>query len=63
MYPLVSPLFRKQETHIQLTHRLLPTVLSPTVLGYTSANIIIGAIAGSILFLALILAATAWGYK
>uniref|UniRef100_A0A674EAK1 ADAM metallopeptidase domain 22 n=1 Tax=Salmo trutta TaxID=8032 RepID=A0A674EAK1_SALTR len=29
----------------------------------TSTNIIIGAIAGSILFLALILAITAWGYK
>ncbi|CAB1434719.1 unnamed protein product [Pleuronectes platessa] len=31
--------------------------------GITSTNIIIGAIAGSILFLALIMAATAWCYK
>ncbi|XP_052351440.1 disintegrin and metalloproteinase domain-containing protein 22-like isoform X1 [Oncorhynchus keta] len=40
-------------------------VVGPTasVSGITSTNIIIGAIAGSILFLALILAITAWGYK
>uniref|UniRef100_A0A8C4GXV7 ADAM metallopeptidase domain 22 n=1 Tax=Dicentrarchus labrax TaxID=13489 RepID=A0A8C4GXV7_DICLA len=40
-------------------------VVGPTapVSGITSTNIIIGAIIGSILFLALILAVTAWGYK
>ncbi|KAM9403737.1 LOW QUALITY PROTEIN: disintegrin and metalloproteinase domain-containing protein 22 [Salvelinus alpinus] len=40
-------------------------VVGPTasVSGITSTNIIIGAITGSILFLALILAITAWGYK
>uniref|UniRef100_A0A667ZAE5 ADAM metallopeptidase domain 22 n=1 Tax=Myripristis murdjan TaxID=586833 RepID=A0A667ZAE5_9TELE len=40
-------------------------VVGPTasVSGITSTNIIIGAIAGSILFLALILAITAWRYK
>ncbi|XP_028327150.1 disintegrin and metalloproteinase domain-containing protein 22 isoform X2 [Gouania willdenowi] len=40
-------------------------VVGPTapVSGITSTNIIIGAIAGSILFLALILAVTAWCYK
>uniref|UniRef100_A0A8D3DLZ7 ADAM metallopeptidase domain 22 n=1 Tax=Scophthalmus maximus TaxID=52904 RepID=A0A8D3DLZ7_SCOMX len=38
-------------------------VLSFSVSGINSTNIIIGAIAGSILFLALILAVTAWGYK
>ncbi|AWO96604.1 putative disintegrin and metalloproteinase domain-containing protein 22 [Scophthalmus maximus] len=40
-------------------------VVGPTasVSGINSTNIIIGAIAGSILFLALILAVTAWGYK
>ncbi|XP_076010041.1 disintegrin and metalloproteinase domain-containing protein 22 [Genypterus blacodes] len=40
-------------------------VVGPTasVSGITSTNIIISAIAGSILFLALILAATAWCYK
>uniref|UniRef100_A0A4W5RQ16 ADAM metallopeptidase domain 22 n=1 Tax=Hucho hucho TaxID=62062 RepID=A0A4W5RQ16_9TELE len=36
---------------------------STSPLSFTSTNIIIGAIAGSILFLALILAATAWGYR
>uniref|UniRef100_A0A8C7FGL4 ADAM metallopeptidase domain 22 n=1 Tax=Oncorhynchus kisutch TaxID=8019 RepID=A0A8C7FGL4_ONCKI len=36
---------------------------STSPLSITSTNIIIGAIAGSILFLALILAITAWGYK
>uniref|UniRef100_A0A8C4GYQ6 ADAM metallopeptidase domain 22 n=1 Tax=Dicentrarchus labrax TaxID=13489 RepID=A0A8C4GYQ6_DICLA len=50
-------------THIQLTHIWLPTLLSSSVSGITSTNIIIGAIIGSILFLALILAVTAWGYK
>uniref|UniRef100_A0A8C9YB31 ADAM metallopeptidase domain 22 n=1 Tax=Sander lucioperca TaxID=283035 RepID=A0A8C9YB31_SANLU len=53
----------KQETHIQLTHIGLPTLLSPSVSGITSTNIIIGAITGSILVLALILAVTAWCYK
>uniref|UniRef100_A0A671WVX1 ADAM metallopeptidase domain 22 n=1 Tax=Sparus aurata TaxID=8175 RepID=A0A671WVX1_SPAAU len=40
-------------------------VVGPTasVSGITSTNIIIGAIVGSILFLALIMAATAWCYK
>uniref|UniRef100_A0A7N6AG92 ADAM metallopeptidase domain 22 n=1 Tax=Anabas testudineus TaxID=64144 RepID=A0A7N6AG92_ANATE len=40
-------------------------VVGPTTLvsGITSTNIIIGAIVGSILFLALILAVTAWCYK
>ncbi|XP_034030706.1 disintegrin and metalloproteinase domain-containing protein 22 isoform X1 [Thalassophryne amazonica] len=36
---------------------------TPSVSGMTSTNIIIGAIVGSILFLALILAVTAWCYK
>lgn len=55
--------FRRQETHIQLTHIQLPALLSSSVSGITSTNIIIGAIVGSILFLALILAVTAWCYK
>uniref|UniRef100_A0A4W6BYE5 ADAM metallopeptidase domain 22 n=1 Tax=Lates calcarifer TaxID=8187 RepID=A0A4W6BYE5_LATCA len=38
-------------------------LLSSSVSGITSTNIIIGAIVGSILFLALILAVTAWCYK
>ncbi|XP_029957804.1 disintegrin and metalloproteinase domain-containing protein 22 [Salarias fasciatus] len=40
-------------------------VVGPTasVSGITSTNIIIGAIAGSILFLALVMAVTAWCYK
>uniref|UniRef100_A0A8K9XYX2 ADAM metallopeptidase domain 22 n=1 Tax=Oncorhynchus mykiss TaxID=8022 RepID=A0A8K9XYX2_ONCMY len=44
------------------THKLL-SLPPPPLSGITSTNIIIGAIAGSILFLALILAITAWGYK
>uniref|UniRef100_A0A8C7SMU2 ADAM metallopeptidase domain 22 n=1 Tax=Oncorhynchus mykiss TaxID=8022 RepID=A0A8C7SMU2_ONCMY len=39
------------------------TICSGHGICITSTNIIIGAIAGSILFLALILAITAWGYK
>lgn len=35
----------------------------PSASGITSTNIIVGAIAGSILFLGLILAVTAWCYK
>uniref|UniRef100_A0A8C5H1H6 ADAM metallopeptidase domain 22 n=1 Tax=Gouania willdenowi TaxID=441366 RepID=A0A8C5H1H6_GOUWI len=50
-------------THVPLTHFWLPTLRSPSFSGITSTNIIIGAIAGSILFLALILAVTAWCYK
>uniref|UniRef100_A0AAX7U1E3 ADAM metallopeptidase domain 22 n=1 Tax=Astatotilapia calliptera TaxID=8154 RepID=A0AAX7U1E3_ASTCA len=53
-----------QQTHTsQLIHIWLPTLLSSSVSGINSTNIIIGAIAGSILFLALILAVTAWCYK
>uniref|UniRef100_A0AAQ5XMU3 ADAM metallopeptidase domain 22 n=1 Tax=Amphiprion ocellaris TaxID=80972 RepID=A0AAQ5XMU3_AMPOC len=48
---------------IQLTHICVPAVLCSSVSGITSTNIIIGAIAGSILFLALILAVTAWCFK
>uniref|UniRef100_A0A3Q0RV04 ADAM metallopeptidase domain 22 n=1 Tax=Amphilophus citrinellus TaxID=61819 RepID=A0A3Q0RV04_AMPCI len=44
---------------------MFPVMAKPTasVSGINSTNIIIGAIAGSILFLALILAVTAWCYK
>lgn len=64
VYPHVSALFQIQETHTsQLIHIWLPTLLSSSVSGINSTNIIIGAIAGSILFLALILAVTAWCYK
>uniref|UniRef100_A0A3Q4AJS0 Uncharacterized protein n=1 Tax=Mola mola TaxID=94237 RepID=A0A3Q4AJS0_MOLML len=47
------------------TSSLSYLVVGPTasVSGITSTNIIIGAIVGSILFLALILAVTAWCYK
>lgn len=63
VYPLVSTWFGKQETHIQLTHIWLHALFSPSVSGISSTNIIIGAIAGSILVLALVLAVTAWCYK
>ncbi|XP_067093410.1 disintegrin and metalloproteinase domain-containing protein 22 [Osmerus mordax] len=36
---------------------------TPSATGITSTNIIIGAIVGSIIFLAVVLAFTAWGYK
>lgn len=41
----------------------LSAPLSSSVSGITVTNIIIGAIVGSILFLGLILAVTAWCYK
>uniref|UniRef100_A0A7N5ZVF1 ADAM metallopeptidase domain 22 n=1 Tax=Anabas testudineus TaxID=64144 RepID=A0A7N5ZVF1_ANATE len=54
------------KTHLINTHLALHSplfFLCFSVSGITSTNIIIGAIVGSILFLALILAVTAWCYK
>lgn len=64
MYPLVSAVTREiTDPHPINTHSASRSPLCLSVSGITSTNIIIGAIVGSILFLALILAVTAWCYK
>lgn len=58
--PRVRVIDETSEAHL-LNTLLAP--LSSSVSGITVTNIIIGAIVGSILFLVLILAVTAWCYK
>lgn len=59
-FPRVCAIDMTSDGHLMNT---LLALLSSSVSGITVTNIIIGAIVGSILFLVLILAATAWCYK
>lgn len=64
MYPPVSAVTRETTDPNPInTHSASRSPFCLSVSGITSTNIIIGAIVGSILFLALILAVTAWCYK